>query len=61
MGALEEGLTLAQGEKNKNMKKKKILSVGWEESKPIDSEEEQSDTANFKMVDNNICFMANEA
>ena len=40
--------------------KKKALYVGWEESEPSDSDEEEHETDNLRMVDNNICFMAHE-
>ena len=51
-------MSFAQGDKQED--EKEALYVGWEKSEPSDSENKQSETTNFGMVDN-ICFMANEA
>ena len=48
-------------DKFKKMKMKKVLYVGWEESEPSDSDEEQHEISNLRMVNRNkIYFVAHE-
>ena len=58
--ALEEGFFFVQEEKQED-EKEESFNVRWEESESSDSEDEQSEIANFRMVDKNIWFMGNEA
>ena len=47
-------------DKPKKFKKKKALYVGWDESEPSNSEnEERGQVANLSPTNSNICFMTN--
>jgi len=45
-------------EKTKKFFKKKALYIGWDESEPSDSENEEKDKANLSISNENVCFMA---
>ena len=42
----------------KFFKKKKALSVGWDESEPTDFENEEKEEANLSILNENVCFVA---
>ena len=42
----------------KSFKRKKALYVGWVESEPSDSGNEEKDEANLSISNGNVCFMA---
>ena len=59
--ACQEGLSNIEGQTKEVQKKKKALYVGWDESEPTKSEnEEKNQEANLRLTNLNICFIANE-
>ena len=58
-GHIKKDCPSLKGKAKKFFKKKKTLYMGWDESEPSDSKNEEKDEANLSILNENICFMAN--